>query len=199
LIAAKDKRLPEPASQTDLEATVRMLADRQAIRDCLANYCRAVDRLDRELLLSVYHPDAFEDHGVFVGDREGFADWVIAFHSRAQHTTQHVITNHTCELDGDVAHTETYYMFAAMNVEGSPLTLSGGRYIDRFEKRDGRWAIAVRRVVSDWWGEPGEAILTPEARAVLNAGVHNSRDRHDTSYERPLSFDERRRGTTFAI
>lgn len=191
--------MPDPACTPDIAATVRMLADRQAIRDCLMTYCRAVDRLDRELLLSVYHADAVDDHGVFVGDREAFADWVIAFHSRAQRTTQHVITNHVCELDGDVAHAETYYMLAAMNVGGAPLTLSGGRYIDRFERRQGRWAIALRKVVSDWWGDPGEASLSLEARAVLNGGVHSSRDRSDTSYERPLRFDESRRGMSFGI
>jgi hypothetical protein len=191
--------LSGPANTNDFEATVRILSDRLAIRDCLDAYCRGVDRLDRELLISVYHEDAIEDHGVFVGDREGFADWVIAFHSRAQHATQHVINNHTCDLDGDVAHTETYYMFAAMNVEGAPLSLSGGRYIDRFEKRNGRWAIALRRVVSDWWGQPGESTLTAAGRAVLNAGMHASRDRFGTSYERPLSFDESRRGIRFAI
>jgi ketosteroid isomerase-like protein len=183
----------------ELAATIGMLADRQAIRDCLATYCRAVDRLDRELLLSVYHEDAVEDHGVFVGNREGFADWVIDFHSRAQHATQHVITNHVCDLDGDVAHTETYYMFAAMNVEGASLTLSGGRYIDRFERRQGRWAIALRKVVSDWWGEPGQASLTPEGRRALNAGVRCARDRTDSSYERPLHFDESRRGLIFGL
>ena len=191
--------MSEAGNSNEFETMVRMLADRQAIRDCLAAYCRGVDRLDRELLISCYHEDAIEDHGVFVGDREGFADWVIAFHSRAQHATQHVINNHTCDLDGDVAHTETYYMFAAMNVEGAPLTLSGGRYLDRFEKRNGRWAIALRRVVSDWWGQPGESTLSAAGRAVLNGGVHASRDRLDTSYERPLTFDESRRGTTFAI
>jgi ketosteroid isomerase-like protein len=191
--------LSESGKPTDLEATVRRLADRQAIRDCLETYCRAVDRLDRELLIGVYHDDAVEDHGLFVGSREEFADWVIAFHSRAQHATQHIINNHTCDLDGDVAHTETYYMLAAMNVEGAPLTLSGGRYIDRFEKRNGRWAIALRKVVSDWWGQPGEASLSHAARVALNSGVHSSRDRLDTSYERPLSFDESRRGASFKI
>jgi hypothetical protein len=124
---------------------------------------------------------------------------VIGFHSRAQHTTQHIITNHVCDLDGDVAHTETYWMFAAMNVDGAPLTLSGGRYIDRFERRDGRWAIALRKVTSDWYGKPGEAFLSPKGRAALNGGVHASRDRSDTSYERPLSFDASRLGMNFAI
>jgi ketosteroid isomerase-like protein len=184
---------------SDLEATIRMLADRQAIRDCLATYCRAVDRLDRELLLSVYHEDAVDDHGVFVGSREAFADWVIAFHGRAQHATQHIITNHVCELDGDTAHCETYWMFAAMNTQGEPLTLSGGRYIDRFERRDGRWAIALRKLVGDWAGTPGGALLSAEGRAALNGGVHQSRDRLDTSYERPLRFDESRRGYVYDI
>jgi hypothetical protein len=107
----------------DAEAMVRALWDRQAIRDCLTTYCRAVDRLDRELLISVYHEDAVDDHGVFVGDREAFADWALGLHARAQHATQHVITNHTCDLDGDVAHAETYWMFASMNKQGSPFTL----------------------------------------------------------------------------
>lgn len=182
-----------------LEATIRMLVDRQAIRDCLATYCRAVDRLDRELLLSVYHEDAIDDHGVFVGGPEEFADWVIAFHSRAQHTTQHIITNHTCDLDGDVAHCETYWMLAAMNKQGASLTLSGGRYIDRFERRGGRWAIALRKLTGDWSGAPGEALLSPEGRVALNSGAHASRDKSDISYERPLRFDESRRGYFYDI
>jgi hypothetical protein len=48
---------------TETDSTVqrlRCLLDRQAILDCVHNYCRALDRLDRALLLSVYHPDAIE-------------------------------------------------------------------------------------------------------------------------------------------
>jgi ketosteroid isomerase-like protein len=189
----------EKVAMSDHEDTIRKLADRQAISDCLANYCRAVDRLDRELLLSVYHEDAIDDHGVFVGDREAFADWVIEFHGRAQQSTQHIITNHVCELDGDVAHTETYWMFAAMNRDGPPLTLSGGRYVDRFERRNGRWAIALRKVMGDWSGTPGGALLSPEGRAALNSGANPARDRSDTSYDRPLTFDESRRGYIYGI
>ncbi|MBW8814210.1 MAG: nuclear transport factor 2 family protein [Caulobacterales bacterium] len=178
----------------EIEAMVRALHDKQAIRECLANYCRAVDRLDRELLLSCYHEDAVDDHGVFVGDREAFADWALALHARAQTATQHIITNHTCELDGDVAHAETYWMFASMNTQGAALTLGGGRYIDRFERRGGRWAIALRRVVGDWRGQPGEAWLPPAVVEALNSGGRPARDRSDPSYERPLTFDEARRG-----
>src|SRR4051812_28728206 len=49
---------------------------------------------------------------------------------------QRCIVNTTCELDGDVAHTETYYMFVAMNRTGQPLTMSGGRHRSRLPGDD---------------------------------------------------------------
>ncbi len=101
-----------------LEQKLRELVDRQAIHDVILRYCRGVDRMDRELLLSAYHPDAIDDHGLFVGGPEAFADYFLAFHQSQQSATQHIITNHSCELDGDTAHCETYWLFAAMNREG---------------------------------------------------------------------------------
>ena len=41
------------------------LADREAVRDCLYRYCRAIDRCDFELLASVYWRDSTEDHEPF--------------------------------------------------------------------------------------------------------------------------------------
>lgn len=169
-----------------LARELRVLQDRQAILDCIHRYCRAVDRFDRELLLSVYHADAIDDHGLFVGGPEAFADWVFAFHGEHQHATQHIVANHSCELDGDVAHTETYWMFAAMNKTGAPLSLGGGRYLDRFERRDGRWAIAARKCVIDWGGTPGETNIPAEVLALFAAVGSTARDRSDVSYERPL-------------
>ena len=170
-----------------LHRTVCELADRQAIRDCITTYCRAVDRLDRELMLTVYHPDAVDDHGIFLTDREGFIEQAFAFHRANQHSTQHIVTNHSCELDGDVAHAETYWMMAAMNKQGASLSLSGGRYVDRFEKRNGRWAIAARLCMADWHGVPGPSSVPPELRAMLNDGGTPARDRSDPSYQRPLT------------
>ena len=183
----------------DLARIVRELKDRQDIRDALVRYCRGVDRLDREMLLSAYHPGAIDDHGVFVGDREAFADWAFGYHARAQHATQHIITNHYCELDGDVAHTETYWLFAGMNTDGSPLSIGGGRYIDRFEKRDGRWAIAERKCLGDWGGVPGPSPLPEAAYEALNSGGPPSRDRNDPSYQRPLTIDRTRVGYVFPM
>jgi ketosteroid isomerase-like protein len=188
----------------DLERTVVELADRQAIHDCLMTYSRAVDRLDRELLISVYHPDAVDDHGVFVGGPEEFADWAIAMHTATHLSHQHCVLNYTCELDGDVAHTETYYMFVGMNRAGEPLAMSGGRYVDRLEKRDGRWAIATRVCVRDWapLAEIPESLdaasmtvvkgLDDRTKQLMRAGAQPRRDRDDISYERPLGVDPAR-------
>jgi hypothetical protein len=179
------------------DRAIQELIDRQAIHDCLMTYSRAVDRLDRELLLSVYHPDAGDDHGVFVGNREEFADWVISMHTRMHLSQQHCQFNSTCDLQGDTAHTETYYMFVGMNRKGTPLAISGGRYIDRLEKRNGRWAIAARVCVRDWapLAEIPDTLdqssmtvvpLDEATKALMRAGAQPARDRTDPSYQRPL-------------
>ncbi|WP_261574381.1 nuclear transport factor 2 family protein [Frankia gtarii] len=188
----------------ELERAVRELRDRQAIHDCLMTYSRGIDRLDRELLLSVYHPDAIDDHGVFVGSPEEFADWAIAMHSATHLSHQHCVLNYTVDLDGDVAHTETYYMFVGMNRAGAPLAMSGGRYIDRFEQRNGRWAIAARVCVRDW--APLDVVpqdldasalaavkgLDEGVIALMRSGAQCRRDRADASYLRPLRIDPAR-------
>jgi hypothetical protein len=177
---------------SNMDKAVQTLIDRQAILDCLYSYCRGVDRLDRELLLSAYHPDAIDDHSSFIGSPEEFAVWVFDFHGRNQTSTQHTINNHTCEIDGHFAHAETYFFYAGMNKEGAALSIRGGRYIDRLEKRDGRWRILARKCVTDWYGTPGEMVLTAEHRAKFNAAGKPARDKSDPSYERPLAISGQR-------
>lgn len=192
-------------SPEELESGLRELQDREAIRACLARYARGVDRLDRELLLSAYHPDAIDDHGKFVGGPTEFADWVFGQHIGAHLSHQHCLLNHVCELDGDTAHAETYFMFVAMNQQGPPWSMAGGRYIDRFERRNGLWAIANRLAVRDWAlldervdiddqssFTTTRASLTSEIRAFMNAGLAPRRDASDPSYQRPLQIDPER-------
>ena len=182
-----------------LHAMVQEIQDREAIKDCLARYARGADRFDRELLMSAFHADAIDEHGKFVGNREEFADWALDQHRNAHLTHQHFLGNHRCELDGDVAHTETYFMFVGMNRQGKPLVMNGGRYIDRFERRDGKWAIAYRELLRDWamMDERPDmndlssftstrALLSDEMKAFMNGGPAAKRDRTDRSYERPL-------------
>ena len=189
-----------------LHRMVQDLTDREAIRDCLMRYCRGVDRMDRELLLSAFHPDFIDEHGKFVGTREEFADWALDQHARTHLSTQHYLMNHRCEVEGDTAHAETYFLFVAMNRSGGkPVQMNGGRYIDRLERRDGRWAIAYRELLREWANldtipdmddlssfTSTRDFLSPEMKAFMNGGPASRRDRSDRSYARPLSGNPER-------
>ncbi|MBV9840959.1 MAG: nuclear transport factor 2 family protein [Sphingomonadaceae bacterium] len=177
-----------------LEEMVQELYDKQKIREVAIRYARGVDRMDRELLMSAYHPDAIDDHGFFVGNREDFWTWVNTYHVTNQSTHQHIIGNHYCEIDGDVAHTETYWLFAALDKNGANLSIGGGRYIDRMEKRDGEWRIAARKCVPDWGGVPTTGQSNPEQSRMLRESGIVARDKTDSSYERPLSIPKERVG-----
>lgn len=167
------------------------LASRLEILDCINRIARGVDRLDRALVLSGYHEDALDDHATFVGGPKGFVDYFFDLHKNAHKSTAHIICNHVCEIEGDVAHAETYFIFASENTVGPSYSLAGGRYIDRFERRDGRWAIAVRKCVTAWNTTPDSPVSQKMAAAFALVG-HVSRDRDDLSYDRPVSLSEAR-------
>jgi hypothetical protein len=168
------------------EVTVEALVARTEILDCVHRYTRGMDRLDRELARSAYHDDAIDDHGGFVAGVEDFLDWAFEYHAK-QIRHQHYVSNHSVELDGDTAHAETYYTFVGTDRdETQPVEIVGGRYLDRFERRDARWAIAARVCVEEW------RVLVPSAlssrlAAIVGRGV--TRDGDDISYRRPLTVE----------
>lgn len=173
---------------TDVELSERVarLEARAEILDCIQRYARGMDRRDRPLLRSAYHDDAVDDHVGFVGPVEDFIDWAFAYHS-TQTRYQHYLLNHTAEVNGDEAHAETYYLFVATDREpANHMTLSGGRYVDRFERRDGRWAIVDRVCVVEWNAE-STSVLTEEILALLPDIKSATHDRSDPSYTRPLT------------
>jgi hypothetical protein len=123
------------------------IADRQAITDQIYRYCRAMDRIDHELGYSIWHEDGTADYGVevFQGTGRGFIDFVCGQH-RGTLNHSHQVTNIVIELDGDRAGSEAY-MTLSMRVERDGRLMQIGvlsRYIDRWSKRDGRWAIDHR-------------------------------------------------------
>jgi hypothetical protein len=130
-----------------LEHELHALLDRQRIYEVLTRYCRGVDRGDVELIRSVYHPDATDDHGMFKGLGVDFASWIVDF-LRHWKQSQHLIANFRCDLRGDVAHTETYCLSISDDGQGHNSAVYN-RYIDRFERRNGEWKIADRLVVLD--------------------------------------------------
>lgn len=121
------------------------------IRQVLARYCRAVDRGDVALLKSVYHPDATDDHGTFVGSGHDFATALVPSMDGGTLSSQHHVTNVLIERDGNCANVESYVLafHPVRDEDGEVHAVAGCRYLDRFEKREGAWRIADRRVVMD--------------------------------------------------
>lgn len=134
----------------DLEDRLRALEDQQAIRDVLMRYARGVDRCDLGLLKSAYHPDAYDDHGFFKGNAWEFAASLLARRAADLDFSTHAIANVYVELNGDEADVESYHLAYQRRSGQDEIQLFAGRYIDRFERRDGAWAIARRTVVYDW-------------------------------------------------
>jgi len=132
------------------------LLDKQELRELTQRYCRGVDRGDKALILSCYHPDGTDDHGIGPEKPEDFADRVIAA-MREDHSWHHALSGQLFEIDGDTALGETYYIFHSVTHQLNQGMSCFGRYIDQFERRVGTWKILRRSVIVDWMGQlPGD-------------------------------------------
>ncbi len=168
-----------------LEARLRNLLDRDAIWQVVQRNARSLDRCDVELGFSCYWPEAIDDHNHFIGTPQAFLAY--AHHvSLSFESCQHVIGTHTCELAGDEAFAETYYIFTAHAAQ-PPHFMATGRYVDHMQRRGGEWRILNRVCIVD-----GQYDLSPSAlgagqgEAYPLGGKPVSRDRSDLSYQRPL-------------
>lgn len=170
------------------ERLVKEQASRAAIIDCTVRFCRGINRGDKELLLSVFHPDAIDDHGFFVGGPEDFLTWIGLVYDALAYT-QHYVSNHTIELNGSEAHVESYWIVVNIPRGASAPILRGGRYIDRFEERDGVWAIARRVCLMQWNCATQAHAFPPEALELLAKSGTSAMDKTDLSYQRPLEID----------
>ena len=155
------------------------LLDREAIRTVLARYCQGVDRNDEELILSVFHPDATDTHGEGGPATEFAAAYVRR--DDGEDVAMHYVTNTTIVLDGDVAQVESYWLHVGGRRFDASGRNAGGRYLDRFERRDDEWKIAARTVVYEWVGSI-EFSFPEFARSY----VLGQRDRTDPAYETVL-------------
>jgi hypothetical protein len=162
------------------------LLSRQDIYDCIKRVSRAIDRFDEELFVSGFHDDAVIDAGGFVGAPRRVYAGGAELHEAGQVSTLHHLTNHSCEIDGDSAHAETYFLYAGRNRVGGNW-MAGGRYADRLERRDGVWRIAFRCTLLEWSGMVPESEVPLFADAPdLHANGASSRSRDDPTYRRPL-------------
>lgn len=177
------------AELEQLQRQVQYLMDRQQILDCIALHARGHDRHDVDLLTAAYHPDGIDEHGYAINAGPKYAEWANAIHKAGSALHTHNITTHVCEIDGDVAHCESYVLVLLLNNDEKSARLISGRYIDRLERREGVWKIALRRTTVDVLMSGDASIL--KAPMFIEQGYGKGvRDESDVSYQRPLSLDE---------
>lgn len=153
------------------------MEDRQAITDQLYRYCRAIDRMDHELGYSVWHEDGTADYGEqsFIGAGRGFIDHVNRQHAGLL-AHSHQLSNILIALVGDRAGSEAYCTATLQMQRGEKRVriLVHSRYLDRWSRRHGRWAIDHRIAIMDL-AEMAEITPMPLHKS-------GSRDSADPSY-----------------
>ena len=128
------------------------MASRAEITEAIYRYCRGVDRMDRAVALSVWHPDGTADYDPwYSGDAPGLVDWLWVAHATVV-AHVHQVHNVLIDIDGARAASEAYYT-AVLRIEPSPARLVDrivrGRYLDTWSRRAGVWAVDHRRVLQD--------------------------------------------------
>lgn len=135
-----------------MDPQLQALLDRQAIDDLINAYCNASDRHDHDKMRTLYHEDAVDDHGgFFKGLAMAFIDRLPEIQAPMR-ILHHNITTRNIKLDGDYAEGELYVLaFHQVATDDGLLDLLiGGRYFDKYAKRDGVWKYIERAVVADW-------------------------------------------------
>ena len=171
-----------------LERKLQYLTDRQEILDCIVRTSRGNDRFDSERISGSYHPDGLHELGQKRISGSDYGAHANHAHAAISEANLHNVTMHSCEINGDVAHAESYVIGLFLDKGCQTARILAGRYIDRLEKRDGQWKIVLRRATVEIPLE-GNAKL-PNGKTVAGSGyLKGSRNRNDPSYDRPLTTE----------
>jgi hypothetical protein len=152
-------------------------AAEREILNVVYSYCRAIDRCDWDLMRTVYHPGAVDIRAGFEGTVEHLIPWLSDRVSPFD-GSMHMVLNHQSTVRGDRAVAESYGVSVLWGTpaDDPAKNLSAGmRYVDRLERREGRWAIAERTVLREWTS--ALSALTPGTGPLVG-----QRDSADESY-----------------
>lgn len=170
------------------------LIDKQALQELVLTYCRACDRRDFVLLRTLYHDDAVDEHGaMFCGSADEYVAWLPGVMANFE-ATVHSITNALFIVAGAEAQGELYSVaYHRTHPPGAREITIGGRYLDHYERRAGRWKFRRRSLALDWCRL---GTVDPSAYREFAAGAPAGRaDGADPSY---LALSYFRRGSAAA-
>lgn len=133
---------------------LRILEDREMIKELTATYCFLVDDGCYDELVDRYvREDAVCDFRSRGGDLGPFVskgrEEVRAFFKDVVAATlrdmSHTVHNHRIIVDGDRASGECYFELTARDASSGVPIVGAGRYTDRYARVDGEWLFEERR------------------------------------------------------
>jgi hypothetical protein len=140
-------------SCNDSEERIQELLSREDIRECLLRGSTGNDLQDAELWKSAYWPDATEDHGWYQGNAHDFIDRTVPMLLQTMDEAWHLIGNTLVQVEGEQARAQSYFLaYCRLKEAGGARRdlFSGGRFLDRLERRKGEWRISARISKGDW-------------------------------------------------
>lgn len=136
------------------QAALQALIDKDAIRELVLLYSRAIDRQDIALLGDLYTQDATDTHGdSFDGSAEDYCAFIAQAFPHMPYSGHHVC-NHLIAVDGDTASGEVYglaWHLIPTREGGREEDFMAVRYIDNYRRcADDRWRFSKRVVTYDF-------------------------------------------------
>jgi hypothetical protein len=148
------------------------LKSREAIRQQLARYGRGQEWLDVSLMNEVFFEDAEIDFGFFRGVWRDYRPVLMEIEAGGE-STFHMCACEQIAFDGDdAAEVEVYGLAGGRG--GGFTQIYGGRYMHRFERRDGVWKSARCHYVLDWTLRQPEDPAMNDALTGINQITHRS-------------------------
>ncbi|HEY9158931.1 nuclear transport factor 2 family protein [Candidatus Binatus sp.] len=140
-------------TDSSIEQRLRILEDREQIRELAATYCFLVDdgRFD-ELVERCFTEDACCDFrgaggGMTPAVSRGRAElrnFFTAVVPAALRDMAHTVHNHRVSIDGDRASGDCYFELTAIDRISGEAVVGAGRYIDRYRRDAGAWRFEMR-------------------------------------------------------
>lgn len=138
---------------SDMHEVLKRLDEQEsrcAIAELAFNYCHGFDKRDESRFVDIWWEDCVWDIGPPFGKFEGRAGILEALHEvlwPAWDQTQHVTSNNVINfIDPDHAESVCDVDCTGLLAGDTQATFVGATYRDQVERREGRWAIALRKV-----------------------------------------------------
>ncbi|MET7446423.1 nuclear transport factor 2 family protein [Streptomyces sp. NBC_01696] len=152
-----------------MPAPTSSISSARQIENLIARYSHLVDDGEFAEFGALFENAEFVSGEVILRGGKAVEDLIssmLVVHDDGTLRTRHITTNILIEVneDGDSAEARSYYNILQAVPGLLPLQMvAGGRYRDRFERREGTWSFARREVTIDFTGDTRYHLKTPDA------------------------------------